>query len=238
MRNSVTAACLLPPLPASPAHPQRAAGREAAAQSPLESSSWVSVLPSTVPSPALRAPSPDGACRRESKLGLLSLSLQQPVPMPPWAREARPLPTGRRDRAPAELLHGPPHSASPPASPLGEAGAITHRDLVLLTYHCPSAAPGAHSPKLLSEGRRRPGGEAGRRGKRRGTGFCRRVSSHGVSPHLSCYPTHEPKIMQNSWFKPNYSCSTISPLLPKCHLLHTMMRAKLLDPGTQVRSPK
>lgn len=63
MRNSVIAVCLPPPT-----HSERVAGGKAAARSPLESSSWASVLPRTVPSLALKAPSPDGACKRKSKL--------------------------------------------------------------------------------------------------------------------------------------------------------------------------
>lgn len=50
-----------------------------------------------------------------------------------------------------------------------------------------------------------------------------------------CFPTHEPKLMQNSY--PNCSCSQISPLLPKCPWLPTMMWAKALDPCTHPCSP-
>lgn len=77
---------------------------------------------------------------------------------------------------------------------------------VLLTYRCPSAAPGARSPKLLSEGRRRSGGEAAGEGKKvKGFG----VLSWGLATSL--LPVF--MLVHNSRLRTNCSCSTISPLL-------------------------
>lgn len=72
MGNNIIAACLpLCLLLASPAHLETVAGGEVASQFRPKSSSWASVVPRTVP-PLLplapTAPSPDGACEKESKL--------------------------------------------------------------------------------------------------------------------------------------------------------------------------
>lgn len=68
LSNSVIAACLPLPPPLPTLLILSESWEEAATWSPLESSSWASDPPRTVPSLAQRKSSPDGACKRESQV--------------------------------------------------------------------------------------------------------------------------------------------------------------------------
>lgn len=96
----------------------------------------------------------------------------------PWPGRLVPLGMGSQAIAP-----GPWGQQHPWGSSRGRPVTWSHPQWprVLLTYRCPSAAPGARSPKLLSEGRRRSGGEAARR-REEGEGFWGFVMGFGHLP--------------------------------------------------------
>lgn len=121
----------------------------------------------------------------------------------PWLGRLVPLGTGSQAIAPS-----PRGQQHPWGSSRGHPITWSHPQWprVLLTYRCPSAAPGARSPKPLSEGRRRSGGEAAGEGKKvEGFG----VLSWGLATSL--LPVF--MLVHNSRLRTNCSCSTISPLL-------------------------